>query len=186
MPMPLLLVDVDGPLNPWDVKPTQRPAGYDTYYQTYYDEMRGKHSKLRVWLNKSHGPMLEQWAKNNGFELAWATTWQHEANTWIGPKIGLTENWPVVEFDKADLRNPNYWKFKAVEKFAEDRSLVWLDDDFKAHKYAGEGFRLRRSRYANSSLYHVNPKVGLTAKDLEAVKVHVVTQWESKCHLHTK
>jgi hypothetical protein len=35
--LPLLLLDVDGPLNPWRAKPEKRPEGY----QTLPDEARG-------------------------------------------------------------------------------------------------------------------------------------------------
>jgi len=176
---PLLLVDVDGVLNPYDAKPTKRPAGYETYYQDYYDKHYGKRRRMRIWLNKTHGPMLTEWAARKGFELAWCTTWGEEANTWIAPKIGLNESWPVVNFDKAELMNPAVWKFAGVTRFAQDRSLVWLDDDFKYFKYARDEFHFRRSNFTNTTMYQVDPSVGLTETDLDKIAIHVVTQWQT-------
>ena len=83
---PLLLLDVDGPLNPWAAKPTQRPAGYSTHRYTRPGAQRWD-KPLRVWLHPGHGPMLLTLADR--FELVWCTTWGAEANTWIGPRIGL-------------------------------------------------------------------------------------------------
>lgn len=176
---PLLLVDVDGVLNPNEAKPTRRPAGYETYYKSYYDGFRGKQSRMRVWLNKEHGPMLTEWAAAKGFELAWCTTWGEEANSWIAPKIGLAASWPVIQFDPFELSSIQAWKFPAVERFAEDRDLVWLDDDFKYFRHLRDGFHLRRSRYANTAMWQIDPKVGLLEKDLESIAIHVVTQWQS-------
>lgn len=176
---PLLLVDVDGVLNPNEAKPTQRPDGYDTYYKSYYDEYRGKQGKLRVWLNKEHGPMLTEWARFRGFELAWCTTWGAEANSWIAPKIGLTEEWPVVHFYPSELRTQFTWKFLGVERFAQDRDLVWLDDDFRYFRAARDKFHLQRSRYANTTMWQIDPRVGLTKTDLDDIARHVVTSWHT-------
>lgn len=175
---PLLLVDVDGVLNPFEAKPTRRPAGYETFYKSYYDRHRGKQSKMRVWLNPEHGPMLTRFAQDNGFELAWCTTWEDQANSWIGPKLHLTEDWPVVNFGFGDLQNVNNWKFQAVERFAAGRDLVWLDDDFKSFKSGRDRFILSRSRYSNTTLYNVDASKGLLAEDLQKIKIHVVTQWQ--------
>jgi hypothetical protein len=53
---------------------------------------------LRVWLNPEHGRAL----LGLGYELCWATTWMSDANTWIGPVLGLPEL-PFVEFGDALL-----------------------------------------------------------------------------------
>src|SRR5665213_3690063 len=82
---PVILLDVDGPLNPFDAKPTKRPEGYLTHRYEWKAPKSGK--PLRVWLNPLHGPLLDAL----GAEIVWATAWEHEANTWIAPKIGLGE-----------------------------------------------------------------------------------------------
>lgn len=161
---PLLLVDVDGPLNPYRGKPSRRPEGYLTHRLTPKNWI-GK--PLRLWLNPEHGPMLTKFAAANNMELAWATTWEHEANTLIGPRIGLTENWPVIEF-AGDLRVLTLWKFAAVRDYAVGRELVWFDDDFNSYKQAKENFLQARAGM-RTCLHHVSPAVGLTQKDLDEV-----------------
>jgi hypothetical protein len=168
---PLLLVDVDGPLNPWRAKSHRRPEGYSTYR---YSPAGWTDKPFRVWLNEDHGAMLTQYAKNAGMELAWATTWMDEANSWVGPKIGLTENWPVVQFDRFDLRNKNVWKFKGVGDFAKNRDLVWMDDDFKFFKREGQAFMLGR-RHGRTKLHYVDPSIGITQQDLNEINIWLLT-----------
>lgn len=162
---PLLLVDVDGPLNPYRGKPTKRPEGYTTHRLTPKNWI-GK--PLRLWLNPEHGPMLTEFAATNNMELAWATTWEHEANTLIGPRIGLTEHWPVVEFAN-DLRVLTLWKFAAVRDYAAGRDLVWLDDDFSRYPEAKDRFLQARTG-ARTRLHYVSPAKGLTRDDLNEIK----------------
>lgn len=72
---PLLLLDVDGPLNLWAAKPHRRPQGYSTH-KMRPDSWVAQHHKppayvkpLRVWLNHNHGEALQALP----FELIWAT-----------------------------------------------------------------------------------------------------------------
>jgi hypothetical protein len=165
MPKPLLLVDVDGPLNPYRGKPTKRPEGYLTHRLTPKNWI-GK--PLRLWLNPEHGPMLTKFAAENDMELAWATTWEHEANTLIGPRIGLEEHWPVIEFS-GDLRVMTLWKFAAVRDYAAGRDLVWFDDDFSLYPEAKDRFLQARTG-SRTRLHYVSPAMGLTRADLDEVK----------------
>lgn len=103
----LLLLDVDGVLNPFAVTPTARPLGYRTYRYTpdgrwYSGRNVRRHQGVRVWLHPAHGARLRELAAAAGLDLAWATTWLHDANRFIGPAIGLPEL-PVIEFPAADL-----------------------------------------------------------------------------------
>jgi hypothetical protein len=160
---PLLLIDVDGPLNPYAAKATRRPEGYTTHRlapggQTY-----------RVWLNPAHGPMLLEFAERTGMELAWCTTWEHDANTMIGPVIGLPEL-PVVEFGYRATE----WKFSGVLPYADDRPVAWLDDDFE-HFPAEQEWFLRHREDIPTLLHHVSARVGITSADLDAVAAWLAT-----------
>lgn len=158
---PLLLLDVDGPLNPYAAKPTRRPEGYGTYRLRPSGWI--EHKALRVWLNEAHGPMLLQFAAEHDVELAWATTWEHDANTMIGPRIGLPEL-PVIEWSFSGV----HWKFDGVLAFAAGRPLAWLDDDF-ARFDTEQAWFLRERGDAPTLLHHVAPNVGLMGEDLDAV-----------------
>lgn len=152
---PLLLLDVDGPLNPY--RATKTPPGYTLHRLSpggvTYD----------VRLNHGHGAMLSSLAAWNGLELAWATTWEHEVREWIEPHLGLPPL-PVVEFGFRAHR----WKFGAVAEYAAGRPLAWFDDDFEEFADFRDVFLVERGT-APTLLHHVSPRVGLTPADLETV-----------------
>lgn len=160
---PLLLLDVDGPLNPFMAKPTKRPDGFTTHRMRPPGWMQ--RGSLRVWLHPDHGRQLLEFAESAGLELVWATTWEDLANTMIGPRIGLPEL-PVIKCDS----DGKYWKFEAVAAYAQWRPLAWLDDDFKLHPRARTWFeQQRRDSDMPTLLHQVDPRTGFTAADLDAV-----------------
>ena len=149
---PLLVLDVDGPLNPYLADPV--PDGYEVHDLLGY----------RVLLNPSMGPELTAFADLHGMELAWATTWEHDANRYIGPLIGLPEL-PVIEWGL----NAKFWKFNGVLEYAGDRPLAWLDDDFRHFPHEEDWFRRERD-WVPTLLHEVDPAVGITDLDLEAIE----------------
>lgn len=140
---PLILLDIDGVLNPF-----QRPGPDWERHRcacggTTYD----------LFLNSGHGPKLLALAKETGAELAWATTWEHDANRAVGPLVGLPQL-PVIEVLKGEDVEPYgvYFKTPAVAEFVNRRPFVWFDDEvnradrlwLKGHPGVGE-FRLIRT-----------------------------------------
>ncbi len=124
---PLLLLDVDGPLNPFAAKPERRPAGYTTHRMRPdgWDDRSLK--PLRVWLNPSHGPALLALP----YDLVWATTWRHDANTWIAPRLGLPEL-PVIDWQvnrTPDQDDGLHWKTRQCVEWAAGRPFAWVDDE---------------------------------------------------------
>jgi hypothetical protein len=167
---PLLLLDVDGPLNPYAEKGHKRdhlPLPYKTLRLRPSGWERAE-QPLRVWVSERHGPMLCRFAVEHDVRLVWATTWMHDANTMIGPQIGLP-TLPVIDFGKHP-GTVEGWKYPAVLDFADGRPLAWFDDDFRATAYqqAKEAF-LRRRGEAPTLLHYVDPRKGIVAEDLEAV-----------------
>lgn len=162
----LLLLDVDGPLNPWAEKPWRRPEGYTTHRlrPAGWEHPR---KPSRVWLHPGHGPMLLAFAAERDVELAWATTWQHDANVMIGPAIGLPELL-VVTFD----RHPRS-RAGSFPPWQSSRSGIrwpgWMTD-FREKRYvpALAEFQARRTGIP-TLLHHVDPRIGLTQRDLDAV-----------------
>lgn len=158
---PLLLLDVDGPLNPFAGSAETR-VGFVEHRIRLSRWSRRK--VLRLWLNPAHGPALLELARRTGAQLAWATTWGHRANTVIGPVIGLPVL-RVVELDDAGGR----WKFPAVERFAAGRPLIWVDDDFDLYPIERDAFLSRRAGMP-TELLRIDPRIGLTTADLAAVE----------------
>ncbi|MEZ0108809.1 hypothetical protein ABH920_002810 [Catenulispora sp. EB89] len=172
---PMLLIDVDGPLNPYAAKPTRRPAGYTTHKflpPSWAEERKilltllgmpdEEVKPLRVWLNPDHGPALAALP----FTLIWATTWQHEANEYIGPVLGLPEL-PVIVWpeDRVEPADGVYWKTPEIVAWADGRPFAWIDDEIT------DADREWVSDWHDGPalLRRIDPAIGLTAEDFEAL-----------------
>lgn len=181
----LLLLDVDGPLNPYLARPHARPPGYETFRRTpggawLTGRAAQRHKGLRVWLNPRHGELLLNLADQTGLELVWATTWLHEVNTRIGPVIGLPEL-RVIEFPASDLepdgagghrwRDDGNWKWSAVTECAAGKPMAWLDDDLHDtwFRRARAAFDLARAA-TPTLLCQVDPRTGLTTTHLDQIR----------------
>lgn len=169
---PLLLIDVDGPLNAFGgpYSGNHAPDGYQQHRlrdQSFTDEAGRPwvQGGLRIWLNPAHGPMLL--TLRDLVELTWATSWEHAANTLIAPIVGLPEL-PVIEFP----RRPSYpfgqiFKRADVETYVGDRPFAWLDDDFEPGDF--EWAKARSEGGAATLLLHIDPKVGIVQGDVDRV-----------------
>ncbi|MFD5726918.1 MULTISPECIES: hypothetical protein [unclassified Streptomyces] len=167
---PLLFLDVDGPLNPYAAKPERRPAGYttirvprDALTATGDGLLRSSAPPLRVWLNPAHGEALLAL----GYELCWATTWMNDANTWIGPVLGLPEL-PFVDFGEGLFRErPDgvHWKCEALIAYAGGRPFAWVDDEQSDADHA----HVSAHHPGPALLRHVNPRIGLRDDDFAAL-----------------
>ncbi|RLV68776.1 secreted protein [Streptomyces sp. CBMAI 2042] len=170
MSLPLLFLDVDGPLNPYAAQPERRPDGYTTIRVPRNDGSpdeslgrTGRRRPLRVWLRPGHGRAL----LSLGYELCWATTWMDDANRWIAPVIGLPEL-PFVDFGDALFRErPDgvHWKTGPLVEYARGRPFAWVDDEqgdpdqaYVAAHHPGPGL-----------LHHVDPRIGLREDDFRTL-----------------
>lgn len=163
---PLLLIDVDGPLNPYAAKPHRRPEGYQTHRMRPTGWEQPWQKPLRVWLNPTHGPALQQLP----FDLIWCTTWAAEANEWIAPHIGLP-SLPVVDWSK-DAPGPRhsqpdgtFWKTQHVVTWAAGRPFAWIDDDFDDTDRA----YVAKHHDGHALLHWVSPRDGLLERDFKAL-----------------
>ncbi|WP_394621607.1 HAD domain-containing protein [Lentzea sp. JNUCC 0626] len=159
MPRPAILLDVDGPLNPFLAKPTRRPAGYTTHRIRPHGFFR----PLRVWLDPSHGPWLLSLAAAVDADLVWATTWEHEANEFIGPVLGLPDlEW--IAFGGAGHSDGLHAKVPAITEWAGTRPIAWLDDEFQPRDTEWAAER------PGTLLVPVDPRKGIGIDHLERVR----------------
>ena len=181
----LLLLDVDGPLNPYTAKPHRRPDGNRTFRHTrrggwHTGRDARRYAGLRVWLNPTHGAQLRALAEDTSLELVWATTWMHLANTLVAPAIGLPAL-PVIEFPdfepEAGWRRDGSWKWRAVASFADGRPLAWLDDEHGGGFTEARAWFDRQRAGVPTSLCHVDPRRGLRPEHLEEVR-----DWAATLH----
>lgn len=157
----LILVDVDGPLNPYAAKPTRRPVGYSTHRLAPAGFNPRK--PLRVWLNEQHGGMLMSLAKETDGELVWCTMWELDANKMIGPRIGLPEI-PTIQFGFKGFQ----WKYNAVLDYTAGRKFVWFDDEFDNFKDERKWFESKKKE--PYLLHYIDPRIGVTQQSLDIAK----------------
>jgi hypothetical protein len=172
---PLLMIDVDGPLNPFGAMPDHRPDGYEAHLlmtpgwvatQAVRNAQGGHPERqpvpLPVWLNPAHGPALMALP----FELIWATTWEDEANIYLAPLLGLPEL-PFVAWSSPRLKLPGglFWKTPEVVGRAGGRPFAWLDDEITDADSAWVD-----AHHAGPSLLRqIDPAIGLLPEDFAAL-----------------
>jgi hypothetical protein len=142
-PRPVLLVDVDGVLNPWLAEDC--PAGFGEY-----DFFPGE----RVLLSPGHGELLLSLAQ--AYELVWATAWEHRANRLICPVLALPEL-PVIEFPLSG-RDLFFRKLPSVVDAVGDRPCAWIDDEHRPDHYTWA-----ESRGVPTLIVDIDPAEGLTS-----------------------
>jgi len=146
---PLLLLDVDGVLNPLSAP---RRGGFRRYELLGFD----------VRLSRAHGRRLN--ALDEWFEIVWATTWQHDAPRLIAPRIGLRGTHDVIEFGEVSL-DVDTWKLRDVARFVGDGPCAWIDDDLGADAYWWAD-----AREAPTLLIRPDPRVGVTDDDFQTLE----------------
>lgn len=172
MTKPLLLIDVDGPLNAFGGPYANQPAPDGSIQYRLKDrsftDSDGRpwvQGGLRIWLDPNHGPMLLTLADR--FELAWCTAWRETANEFISPVIGLPEL-PVVPLpDGWQTVNEYHWKIPGVEEYADGRALAWFDDEFTV---ADEKWAAKRTADGLPTLIvRIDPLHGIRQDDVDQV-----------------
>ncbi|GGZ02282.1 hypothetical protein [Streptomyces nitrosporeus] len=160
---PLLLIDVDGPLNPYAALSRRTaPEGYRRHLMRPTGWTAGP--ALPVLLDPGHGGELLNLADR--YELVWATTWKEEANEWIGPHLGLPPlpfvDWPEMHLATGD---GTYWKTRHVVTYAGGRPFAWIDDEITDRDTAW----VAAHHPGRALLRRIDPGVGLVAGDFTAL-----------------
>lgn len=161
---PMLLIDIDGPLNPYAALTRRRvPEGYTRHRMRPTGWTSGP--ALPVLLNPGHGEELLALAGR--YELIWATTWKDEANEWIGPHLGLPAlpyiDWPEMHGSAPD---GTYWKTRYVVEYAAGRPFAWVDDEITDRDRA---WVAEHGAGGESLLLHIDPRVGLERADFDTL-----------------
>lgn len=145
---PLLLLDVEGVLNPFAA---------DGCPQGYREHVFFPGEEPPVRLCDAHGPWLADLGRE--FELVWATAWADEANALLTPVLNLPTlpvvRFPPVPFDPAE-------KAPVIDAFIGDHPAAWVDD---AHTPVA--WTWAQSRTVPTLLVTTHPARGLTPQMVE-------------------
>jgi HAD domain in Swiss Army Knife RNA repair proteins len=154
---PLVLLDVDGVLNP-----VRRSSPRFRRHDVVVDGL-----PYTVLLNPGHGPRLLALSQETGAELAWATTWEDHANEEIAPRIGLPLL-PVVPLNLGTAR-PEGVHFKTVHvaEYVRGRPFVWFDD---GHLDADREYLHGHPGVGEFLLVDVDPGDGLADQHLDVAR----------------
>jgi hypothetical protein len=90
------------------------------------------------YISASSGPSLRRLADH--YELVWASGWEETANEYLPHLLGLPAELPYLTFDGRVSAGACHWKIEAVEEYAGDRAIAWVDDnlDHRCHDWAAE------------------------------------------------
>ncbi|MFS8095815.1 hypothetical protein LFM09_01630 [Lentzea alba] len=139
--LPILFLDVDGPLLPFG------------------EGVPGTPGLSR--LDPVHGP----WLKALPCELIWATTWMDTANEHLAPLLGLPKlqvaTWPDdPATEEQDATQGLHWKTRGLVTLAGTRPFAWADDELTEADRAWVA-----QHHPKALLHRVNPRHGLTDAD---------------------
>jgi hypothetical protein len=151
----LLFLDVDGPLIPYGAADRAYPefAGPPAATATH---------PLLSRVDPALGPRLAAL----GCELVWATTWMDDANSCLGPWLGLPRL-PVVRWpDEGELPGLLHWKTRSLVAWAAGRPFVWVDDEITEADRAWTAVHHR----GPALLHRVDHRYGLTEADFEVLR----------------
>lgn len=155
---PVLLLDVDGVLN--RLKDLADKEGFDDFDTAICN------GRFTIRYSRRMGERLAALEA----DIVWLTTWENDANEWIGPLFGWPEL-PFIERGGHDARN-RWWKSSAAELYLAEhpRSLIWIDDDLAE----GMGFAPWLSTYEPGRLLIAPyPTRGLLPRHLEQVEAWI-------------
>lgn len=149
---PILAVDVDGTISLFG-------------FEGPLDEVPGRFHLIdgvAHCISDQAGSRLQRLAER--FELVWATGWEERANDMLPTILGLPAELPVLTFGGRARFGTAHWKLEALEEYAGDRPLAWVDDclDESCHEWAAQ-------RSAPTLLVPCEPDVGLTDAHVDAM-----------------
>lgn len=72
------------------------------------------------------------------YEVVWATGWEDRANDHLPRILGLRGEFPYLTFDGRARFGTAHWKVGAIDRYAGERPLAWIDDclDETCHEWA--------------------------------------------------
>ncbi len=149
---PLLAVDIDGVISLFGFE--ERPVDGSCRFQLV--------DGVPHYLSVAAGERLMRLAEH--YELVWASGWEDKANFYLPDILGLPEL-PHVSFDTRPSASGAHWKLAALEAFADERAIAWIDDNFD-----DSCFEWAERRAAPTLLVPTEPHLGLEEGHVAALE----------------
>jgi hypothetical protein len=158
---PLLLLDIDGVVSLFGFPPHAPPAG-------------SFHSIDGIPHFLSATAPAHLLALGEIFELVWCSGWEERANEYLPALLGLPVELPFLRFAPAvreasgvagagaQRTTHGHWKLDAIDAYAGERALAWIDDCLDADCQAWAA-----TRAASTLLVRTDAAVGITAGHVE-------------------
>jgi hypothetical protein len=123
---PLLFLDVDGVISLFGFREGYGLAAGDAPFE---GPPGGLHSINGVlhYISTHCSAHLERLGQR--FELVWATGWEETANEHLPHLLGLPGHLPYLSFDGGVRAGAAHWKIEAIDAYAGERPLAWIDDN---------------------------------------------------------
>lgn len=130
---PLLLLTVDGPINPYQLD--SRSPGDDSYaYTRHLLRPRGAGCQISVLISEQMGADLADLASR--FDIVWVSPWHDEANRLLSPLLGLPSDLPVLVWPRyADARKGSWKMIFLLDRLFDEypgRPWVFVDSEVRA------------------------------------------------------
>ena len=149
---PVLAVDVDGVISLFGA---EQPSESEPGEFHLVDGMLHR-------ISMPTGPRLNRLAET--FELVWATGWEDRANDYLPRILGVPEL-PYLTFGGQAQFGTAHWKLSAIDEYAGDRPLAWIDDSLDPSCY-----EWAKQRRGPTLLVPTNPEIGLEEGHVAALE----------------
>ncbi|HEV2975796.1 MAG TPA: HAD domain-containing protein [Solirubrobacteraceae bacterium] len=145
---PLLLVDVDGVISLFGGRLTEKAGSFHSI------------DGMPHFLSATAAAHLLDLARE--FDLVWCSGWEEKADEHLPHLLGLPRGLPFLRFERAVGRGDAHWKLAAIDSYAHERPLAWVDDALNpaCHEWAA-------ARAAPTLLVQTEPADGLTSRERE-------------------
>jgi hypothetical protein len=162
---PLLLIDIDGVISLFGGPalggaPTGQPLGGEQGARAPGETAGSFHSidGMLHFISAMAAAHLLVLAPQ--FELVWCSGWEERADEHLPHLLGLPAGLPHLRFERAVGRANAHWKLDAIDAYAGDRALAWIDDALgpACHEWAD-------ARRAPTLLVETQPELGLTTAE---------------------
>jgi hypothetical protein len=144
---PLLLVDIDGVISLFGGQLGTQPGSFHAI------------EGIPHFLSSTAAAHLLDLAAQ--FELIWCSGWEEKANEHLPHLLGLPVA-PFLSFERSVGRANAHWKLAAIDAYAGERALAWIDDALNAACHAWA-----QARSAPTLLVETKPELGLSAREAD-------------------